>query len=323
MDSAGHLPLDGGAHDRGERCCSSTMGRLLLRVPLPHGAWVAALLTAAAALGAFTVSSTAAPAPARDANATTPRPATTPVAAGPSFTGAPRPPVHTTSPYPALFDLGGCSGALVRFPASQDDDPALVLTAGHCVGRTGDPDATVSDARPAQAHPVTLLNADGRALTSTTVAEVEFAGSPAKGSTDLGLLRLTATFGVLDERYGAQPRTLASDGGAVGTTVRVLSGFWREETTCRQTERSGVPGPRTTVTFEAGSSEEPCADIRPGWSGSPVVRPSDDRVVAVDSVGVHVGDHHLWNAGPPVAMLLSCRGKDGRISLAVPGCHLR
>ncbi|MBC2933652.1 serine protease [Nocardioides sp. zg-1228] len=232
--------------------------------------------------------------------------------------------------------LPGCSGAVVRWPAALDADPAVVLTNGHCVRSPflGAREVLVDER---SRTPIELLDGRGEVALTTRAARLQYA---TMYRTDVALLTLRRTYADL-AAAGVTPLSLAAAGPARGDRVRIPSGYWREQRGCRTAgtayrlhEQRWDWWDSIRLPARGGG----CA-IRGGYSGSPIVARATGLVVGVantawvggrrcvDSAceesrrGRVVVRRHM-NYGQQTWWLLTCLDAGRTFDLDVPGCRL-
>src|SRR5690606_36386366 len=93
--------------------------------------------------------------------------------------------------------LSKCSGSLVRAPSSQPDDPALVMSNGHCLqsGSPG-PGEVVRDQPSTRSF--TLLDGAGGGLGTLRADRVAYGTMT---DTDVWLYQLTSTYAQIESGY--------------------------------------------------------------------------------------------------------------------------
>ncbi|QRP47753.1 hypothetical protein [Amycolatopsis sp. FDAARGOS 1241] len=121
---------------------------------------------------------------------------------------------------------GGCSGFLVRSPASRPGDPAPVLTNGHCFAGTRPVPGEVLADRPTNT-PVHLLDAAGAPAAVVVATKALYVGMT---GTDVTLYRLDRTYAGLDRDYQVRPLPLATQRPARGPRSRSFPGRWNRST---------------------------------------------------------------------------------------------
>ncbi|MBB1255347.1 trypsin-like peptidase domain-containing protein [Streptomyces sp. OF3] len=233
--------------------------------------------------------------------------------------------------------LSNCSGALVRTPDARPEDPALVLTNGHCLegGGIPEPGEVVLD-RPSS-RSVTLLAADGREAATLRAARIVYATMT---DTDLAVYRLTTGYREIEDRHGVRPLEIATARGTPGARIDVVSGYWKRVYSCRldgfvhELHEDGWVM-RDSLRYTAG------CDTTPGTSGAPVVDRATGRVIGVNSTAnrgdgtpcaLHSPCEVAKNGdtttrrgvayGQQVHALTTCVTADSRVDLTLPGCAL-
>jgi hypothetical protein len=231
--------------------------------------------------------------------------------------------------------LPGCSGAVVRWPSALEEDPAVVITNGHCVRFPflGAREVLVDQK---QFKRIELL--DGRGRVATTVRGTRLAYA-SMYRTDLAVYELRESYADL-AAAGVTPLTLATAGPARGDRVRIPSGYWTEQRACTTTGTAYRLHEQVWDWWR--SIRLPALDgcaIRGGYSGSPIVSRETGLVVGIANTG-YVGGRRCidsaceenqrgrvvvrknMNYGQQTWLLTTCVGADRRFDLAVPGCRL-
>lgn len=238
-----------------------------------------------------------------------------------------------TVDFTGTVSLRGCSGAVVRPPAYQPSDPALVMTNGHCVRFLGAREVVVEE--PADVA-FTLLDKDG----SGTLGTVRAAGLAyaTMYRTDVALYRLTTTYAEV-EAMGTRALELSPKHPEAGIEIRVVSGYWHRIYSCHVDGfvpelREGDWSWQDSVRYTAQ------CETRGGTSGSPVVDTATGQVVAVNNTGNEDGEKCTHNnpcevdengvvtvrRGTRYAQqtyqVVPCLTGGGRVDLTAPGCGL-
>ena len=231
--------------------------------------------------------------------------------------------------------LPGCSGAVVRWPAALDTDPAVVLTNGHCVQQPflGARDVLVDERRW---MPIELLDGSGKVARSVRGVRLQYASMY---RTDVALVSLRETYADL-AGDGIAPFFLAEAGPSRGDRVRIPSGYWVEQRACATTGTAYRLHERAWDWWDSIRlpARDGCA-IRGGYSGSPIVSRATGLVVGVANTA-YVGGRRCidsaceenrrgdvrmvrhMNYGQQTWWLLTCVGADRSFDLGTPGCKL-
>ena len=231
--------------------------------------------------------------------------------------------------------LPGCSGAVVRWAAALDADPAVVITNGHCVRFPflGAREVLVD---VEQWKRIELLDGDGTVATTVRGTRLAYA---TMYTTDLAVYELRESYADL-AAAGVTPLTLATRGPVRGDRIRIPSGYWVEQRACTTTGTAYRLHEREWDWQR--SIRLPALDgcgIRGGYSGSPIVSRATGEVVGIANTG-YVGGRRCidsaceenqrgavrmrrnMNYGQQTWLLTTCVGADRRFDLSVPGCRL-
>jgi V8-like Glu-specific endopeptidase len=287
------------------------------------GALASTLLAAAALTGAGAGPAAAAPAPVPAAAAT-----------GHHGHGHGRH-AQATPDFAGTVALSNCSGSLVRVPQSQPDDPALVLTNGHCL-ETGMPDPGTVLVDQSSSRRFTLLDADANDTGTLQATKVAYSTMT---QTDITLYRLGSTYQQIADRYGIQPLDISPEHPVKGTAITVVSGYWKQTYSCEiddfvhELDEAGW-------TFKDSLRYTPACDTVGGTSGSPIIDDATGEVVGVNNTGNENGGrctlnnpcevdengnvtvHEGINYGQQTYLLTDCIAAGNEIDLSLPGCEL-
>jgi V8-like Glu-specific endopeptidase len=231
--------------------------------------------------------------------------------------------------------LSNCSGSVIRMPDSADDDPALVLTNGHCL-ESGflDPGEVVVDR--ASTRSFGLLNSAGTRVATLRANKIAYSTMT---DTDMAVYQLTRTYAQIRSSYGINALTLNDAHPVAGTAISVVSGYWKRVYNCSidgfvHQMREGDWTWKDSVRYTAA------CDTIGGTSGSPVVDQATGRVVAVNNTGNESGERCTLNnpcevdANGNVTVrqginyaqqtyqLADCFGLDNKLDLYASGCTL-
>ena len=236
--------------------------------------------------------------------------------------------------YSGIVALSNCSGSLVRFDDSQDEDKALVLTNGHCTG-TIEP-GTVRYKESAN-RTFDLLNAAGGKLGKVTTNQLVYATMT---KSDMALYALNETYAVIVKKFGIQALTVSRTQPAVETAIEVISGYWKRGYSCSiETISFGLQEGRWNFESSIRYSRPGC-DVIGGTSGSPVIEAGTRTVVAINNSGnqdglqckvnnpceIDADGGIIFKKGYSYAQqtywLYSCRTEAGVLDFTLPGCVL-
>lgn len=231
--------------------------------------------------------------------------------------------------------LSNCSGSVVRMPASEDDDPALVMTNGHCLSAGfPEPGEVIVDEPSSRAFG--LLDSAGTRVATLRASKITYGTMT---DTDLALYQLTSTYAQIRSSYGIEALTLNDTRPTAGTAISVVSGYWKRIYNC------GVDGFAYRLkegdwTWKDSLRYTSACDTIGGTSGSPVVDQSTGKVVAVNNTGNEDGERCTLNnpcevdtAGNVTVrqginyaqqtyQIPACFGLDNKLDLSRSGCVL-
>ncbi|MBL3665827.1 trypsin-like peptidase domain-containing protein [Streptomyces sp. M2CJ-2] len=231
--------------------------------------------------------------------------------------------------------LSNCSGSVVRMPDSAADDPALVLTNGHCL-ESGFPGAGEVLVDRASSRSFGLLNASGAKVATLRADRLVYATMT---DTDAAVYRLGTTYAQIKSAYGIDALTLADTRPAAGTAISVPSGYWKRIYTCA-VDGFAYRLKEAGWTFKDSVRYTPACNTIGGTSGSPVVDDATGKVVAVNNTGNTDGGRCTMNnpcevdengavtvrRGINYAQqtypFTACFGPDGKLDLYAGGCTL-
>ncbi|WP_392898413.1 serine protease [Streptomyces sp. LN699] len=231
--------------------------------------------------------------------------------------------------------LSNCSGSVVRAPASQPNDPALVLSNGHCL-ETGFPAAGEVVKDQASSRSFSLLNASGSKVATLRASKIAYATMT---DTDVSLYQLTKTYAQIQSQYGIGALTLNDVRPVQGSAIKVVSGYWKRTYTCNVDGfayrlKEGEWTWKDSVRYTSA-----CNTIG-GTSGSPVIDTTTGKVVAVNNTGNEDGGRCTDNNPCEVDQngnvtvrrginyaqetytIVPCIGAGNVIDLNRPGCAL-
>jgi hypothetical protein len=232
--------------------------------------------------------------------------------------------------------INGCSASAVRTGRSEPNDPALLLTNGHCAEERPPRGTGIRD-RPSRLS-VTVGDVSGNASVRAFTTRLLYA---TMSGTDVALYRLDRTYAELADA-GVPALTLSDEGSRVGDRVTLLSGAWQESFACTieaivPTLREGGYEQHDALRYATSAGCEP----GPGTSGSPLVDPDTRQVVAIhnthnDGDGEACGDDNPCEVDPQgattavkgrsyaqqTAGLARCIAAGSRVVLTQPGCAL-
>ncbi|MGW6573379.1 S1 family peptidase [Streptomyces sp. NPDC054945] len=231
--------------------------------------------------------------------------------------------------------LSNCSGSVVRAPASQPNDLALVLSNGHCL-ESGFPAAgeVVKD-RPSS-RSFSLLNSAGSKVGTLRASKVAYATMT---DTDISIYQLTRTYAQIQSQYGITALTLDAARPAQGSAIKVVSGYWKRIYSCN-VDGFAYRLKEGDWTWKDSVRYTSACNTIGGTSGSPVVDTATGKVVAVNNTGNEDGARCTVNNPCEVDqngnvtvrqginyaqqtyIVVPCIAPGNKIDLSRPGCTL-
>ncbi|MGW6708656.1 S1 family peptidase [Streptomyces sp. NPDC054956] len=231
--------------------------------------------------------------------------------------------------------LSNCSGSVVRVPNSQPNDPALVLSNGHCL-ESGMPAAGQVIKDKASSRSFSLLNASGSKVATLRASKISYATMT---DTDISIYQLTKTYAQISSQYGINALTLNDAHPVQGTAIKVVSGYWKRTYSCNVDGFSYLLKEGEWTWKYSLRYTSACNTIG-GTSGSPVIDTTTGKVVAVNNTGNEDGGRCTLNNPCEVDqsgavtvrqginyaqqtyIIVPCVGAGNKIDLARPGCTL-
>ncbi|EGX59573.1 hypothetical protein SZN_12038 [Streptomyces zinciresistens K42] len=186
--------------------------------------------------------------------------------------------------------LSNCSGSVVRFADSEDNDPALVMSNGHCL-ETGMPAPGEVVVDRASSRTFGLLNAAGTRVGTLRASKIAYG---AMTDTDVSIYQLTTTYGQIRSSYGISALTMSETRPAAGTAITVASGYWKRLYSCN-VDGFAYRLKEGGWTFKDSVRYTSACNTVGGTSGSPVVDQATKRVVAVNNTGNEDGQSCTLN----------------------------
>ncbi|MFE9763174.1 serine protease [Streptomyces sp. NPDC005808] len=231
--------------------------------------------------------------------------------------------------------LSNCSGSVIRMPASEADDPALVLSNGHCL-ETGMPAAGQVIVDRASTRTFSLLNSAGTKVATLRASKIAYGTMT---DTDVSIYQLTSTYAQIQSTYGISALTLDDAHPTAGTAIKVVSGYWKRIYTCNVDGFVNRLQEGSWTWTDSLRYTSACNTIG-GTSGSPVIDNTTGKVVAVNNTGNEDGASCTVNnpcevdANGTVTVrqginyaqetyqIVPCFGLDNKLDLSRPGCTL-
>ena len=231
--------------------------------------------------------------------------------------------------------LSNCSGSVVRFPKSQDTDPALVMSNGHCL-ETGMPGPGQVVVDRASSRTFSLLNSSGSRVATLRANRIAYGTMT---DTDVSIYQLTSTYAQIKSSTGISALTVADTRPAAGTAITVASGYWKRLYNCN-VDGFAYRLKEGDWTFKDSVRYTSACNTIGGTSGSPVIDQATKRVVAVNNTGNEDGQSCTVNNPCEVAengevtvrqginyaqqiyQIPACFGTGNKLNLNASGCVL-
>ncbi|SEB62327.1 Trypsin-like peptidase domain-containing protein [Streptomyces sp. 2224.1] len=231
--------------------------------------------------------------------------------------------------------LSNCSGSVVRMPTSQPNDPALVMSNGHCL-ESGMPGAGEVIVDQPSSRSFTLLNKSAGRAGTIRATKVVYATMT---DTDVTLYQTSSTYAQIEQKYGIKPLELATGHPAKGAAISVVSGYWKKIYSCN------IDGFVPTLkegewTWKDSVRYTPQCKTIGGTSGSPVIDNATGKVAAINNTGNEDGEkctvnnpcevdengnvtvHQGTNYAEETYGIPKCFGAGNKLDLSAAGCAL-
>lgn len=235
--------------------------------------------------------------------------------------------------FSGIVALSNCSGSLVRPPAAQDTDPALVMSNGHCVKLMG---ANEVIRNQTSSRTFTLLNGAGQNLGTLRSTKLAYATMK---DTDVSFYQLNQTYAQIQQQYGSRALQLSTTHPTQGANIQVVSGYWKRIYTCR-IDGFAYQLKEDAWTWRDSVRYTSACNTIGGTSGSPVIDTSTGKVVAINNTGNESGGRCTLNNpcevsqsgqitvrrginyGQQIYNIPACIGAGNQFNLTAPGCTL-
>lgn len=179
--------------------------------------------------------------------------------------------------FEGIAGLINCSGSLVRFEHSEDDDQALLLTNGHCV-KMIDPGQSVRDKWSLK--PFRIFDSSKKDTSIVLASRIVYATMT---KTDIGIYKLKKTYRQILDSYGIEAFTLASYPPSPGDEIEIISGFWKTGYSCSIDAIVPTLLEGDWVFEESIRYSSPGCEIKGGTSGSPIIAKGTRVVIGVNN----------------------------------------
>lgn len=198
-------------------------------------------------------------------------------------------PVAATAPlvddlsynFEGIIALDNCSGSLVRLTESAEDDQALVLTNGHCIGQMPVPGEVITNR--ASRREMKILNpANGRSIGTLNATKILYSTMT---GTDMTIYVLEQTYRQIRERFQIRARMLANRYPTVGEEIDIISGYWKIGYSCKVEAIIPTLKEADWTMHDSILYSRPGCFTKGGTSGSPIISVKTGEVVGVNNTG--------------------------------------
>jgi V8-like Glu-specific endopeptidase len=241
--------------------------------------------------------------------------------------------VQIQADFAGIVALSNCSGSVVRPPAAQDSDPALVMSNGHCVKLMG---ANEVIKNQSSTRTFTLLNGAGQSLGTLRAAKLAYATMK---DTDVSFYQLNRTYAEIQEQFGSPALQLSTAHPAQGTGIQVVSGYWKRIYSC-QVDGFAYRLKEDAWTWRDSIRYTSSCNTISGTSGAPVIDTGSGKVVGINNTGNESGGRCTLNNPCEVSRtgqvtvrqgisyaeetynIPACIGAGNQFNTSLPGCTL-
>ncbi|GAA1902523.1 serine protease [Streptomyces durmitorensis] len=181
--------------------------------------------------------------------------------------------------------LSNCSGSVVRVADSKPDDPALVMSNGHCLEAGFPAPGEVVLDKPSS-RSFTLLDSSGGDAGTVKASKIAYGTMT---DTDLSLYELTSTYSEIESEFGIKALELNAAHPEQGKAITVASGYWKKMYKC-SIDGFAYRLKEGNWTWKDSVRYTPDCQTIGGTSGSPVIDDATGKVVAVNNTGNESGE---------------------------------
>ncbi|MGW7414057.1 S1 family peptidase [Streptomyces sp. NPDC054863] len=231
--------------------------------------------------------------------------------------------------------LSNCSGSVVRTPTAKPEDPALVMSNGHCL-ESGFPAPGEVVVDKSSTRTFKLLDGAAKELGTLKASKIAYGTMT---DTDVSLYQLTSTYAQIESQYGVKALEFDTARPAQGKAITVVSGYWKKTYSCKVDGFAHQLKEGNWTWKDSVRYTSDCKTIG-GTSGSPVLDDATGKVVAVNNTGNESGEectdnnpcevdengkvtvHQGINYGQQTYGMVPCIGVGSKIDLTAAGCQL-
>lgn len=238
--------------------------------------------------------------------------------------------------FEGIVALSNCSGSLVRFENSSDNEPAMVLTNGHCLegGFLNPNEVLVNES---SSRTFTLLSKSSNPIGKVSAKKLIY-GTMTK--TDMALYELKENYSQILSNFNIRPLTLATDYVSEQTGIEILSGYWKRGYSCRHGGLVYRIKEGDWIWEDSIRYTQPGCETIPGTSGSPIIEQGTKTVVGINNTGNESGQKCTVNNpceidaegvisykkglsyGQQTSWIYGCLGANHQLDLTLSTCQL-
>jgi len=237
--------------------------------------------------------------------------------------------------FTGIVRLSNCSGSLVRFVSSLPTDKGLVLTNGHCVNLLKP--GVVIYHQPVK-RMFALLDTTGQETLGYVNSTEILYGTMT--NTDMALYSLDSTYEEIYNQFKVTPYVLAPGYVKVGTSIDILSGFWKKGYSCEVESFVYKLKEDAWTWYDSIRYSRPGCETIHGTSGSPVIMSGTRYIVAINNTGNDDGKECTmdnpcevdpkgnvfyqkgFSYAQQTSWVYTCLSQSGAFDLRVSGCIL-
>lgn len=238
--------------------------------------------------------------------------------------------------FEGIIELDNCSGSLIRLKNSADEDQALVLTNGHCIGQMPAPGEVIVN-QPSGRRMQVLDHKTGRAIGTVQASKILYSTMT---GTDMTIYVLKQTYAEIRNRFNTRARMLADRYPNVGEEIDIISGYWKIGYTCSVEKIIPTLREADWTMHESILYSRPGCATKGGTSGSPIISVQTGEVIGVNNTGNENGARCTMNNpcevdtdgkvtyekgksyGQQTHWLYACLSGPTEVDLNLPGCKL-
>ena len=236
--------------------------------------------------------------------------------------------------FEGIVKLSNCSGSLIRFAGQPDTSNALVLTNGHCVGRSMiKPGKSIKDKRVR-----VRMKIANKAKKFFRVKATKLLYGTMTG-TDAAIYQLNKTYQEI-AKNNIEPFEFSAYHPTVGTDIEIISGFWEIGYSCAIDDFVFNLKESKWIFLDSIRYTSTGCHVKGGTSGSPIIEKGTRVVIGVNNTANESGKKCDMNNpceidedgevrvtkgasyGQQTYNFYACLTPDFRIDPSIEGCTL-